>query len=68
MAQGCNVEESITGSSYFLEKKGRSYDVVLFEIDYLANCYVCVPFRTEMKHNNDYKFIFLIGTKSSNQD
>ena len=84
-------EESIAGSSYFLEKRrivkmhdyeikklsqqfykdyphdqyqeiltkeGRSYDVVLFEIDYLADCYVCVPFRTEMKHNNGYKFKF----------
>lgn len=41
-----------------LTKEGRSYDVVLFEIDYLADCYVCVPFRTEMKHNNGYKFKF----------
>lgn len=41
-----------------LTKERRSYDVVLFEIDYLADCYVCVPFRTEMKYNNDYKFKF----------
>ncbi|MFQ6793740.1 MAG: type III toxin-antitoxin system TenpIN family toxin [Thomasclavelia sp.] len=41
-----------------LTKKGRSYDVVLFEIDYLTDRYVCVPFRTEMKHNNGYKFKF----------
>ena len=91
MAQGCNIEESVIGSSYFFRKRriskvhdyeikklseqfykdyphdqyqeilikeGRSYDVVLFEIDYLADCYVCVPFRTEMKHNNGYKFKF----------
>lgn len=41
-----------------LTKESRSYDVVLFEIDYLEDCYVCVPFRTEMKHNNGYKFKF----------
>lgn len=84
MAQGCKIEESKTGSSYFfkkriskvndyeikklseqfyidyphdqyqeiLTKEERSYDVVLFDIDYLADYYVCVPFRTEMKHNN----------------
>lgn len=36
----------------------RSYDVVLYENDYLADYYVCVPFRTEMKHNHGYKFKF----------
>ena len=41
-----------------LTKNNRSYDVTLFEIDYLYDCYVCVPFRSEMKHNNGYKFKF----------
>lgn len=41
-----------------LTKKERSYDVVLFEIEFLPKCYICVPFRTEMKHNNGYKFKF----------
>ena len=98
MAQGCKIEESITDSFYFLEKRGiskmhdykyeikklskqfykdypyaqypeilgkdrRSYDVVLFEIDYLKGCYVCVPFRTEMKHNNGYRFKFSTRSK-----
>ena len=47
-----------------LTKEGRSYDVVLFEIDYLSNCYICVPFRTEMKHNNGYKFKFSDRSKN----
>ena len=47
-----------------LRKNGRSNDVVLFEIDYLADYYVCVPFRTEMKHNNGYKFKFSARSKN----
>ena len=41
-----------------LIKEERNYDVVLFETDYLADCYIYVPFRTEMKHNNGYMFKF----------
>lgn len=35
----------------------------MFEIDYLAGYYICVPFRTEMKHNNGYKFKFSVRSK-----
>ncbi|MCD7950594.1 MAG: hypothetical protein LUG12_10110 [Erysipelotrichaceae bacterium] len=37
-------------------KVNRNYNIVLFELDYLNNCYVCVPFRSEMLHSNCYKF------------
>ena len=46
-----------------LIKEKRSYDVVLFEIDFLENYYICVPFRTEMKHNNGYRFKFSSRSK-----
>lgn len=37
-----------------LRKKGRPYDVIVFESkdDY----YVCVPFRTRLKHNRGFHF------------
>ena len=37
-----------------LRKKGRPYDVILFEtnLDY----YVCVPFRTYLNHNQGFHF------------
>ncbi len=39
-----------------LTKINRNYNIVIFEINYLNSCYVCVPFRSEMHHNNGYKF------------
>ena len=51
-----------------LRKDGRSYDVVLFEIDYLADYYVCVPFRTEMKHIMGISLNFSPEVKNINLD
>lgn len=44
--------------SEILIKLDRSYNISLFNIDYLKEYYICVPFRTKMKHNNGYKFKF----------
>ena len=41
-----------------LNKSERSYDIILFELDLLKDCFVGIPFRTEMKHNNGYHFKF----------
>ena len=35
-------------------KKGRPYNFILFEIRY--NCFVAAPFRTNIKHENSFKF------------
>ena len=39
-----------------MQKTERSYDVVIFELEILKDCYICVPFRSEMKHKNGYSF------------
>ena len=39
-------------------KRQRSYDIVIFKVSFLKDCYVAVPFRSEMNHNNGYKFRF----------
>lgn len=42
-----------------LLKKGlRSYDVVVYTLKILQNYYICIPFRSEMKHKNGYRFKF----------
>ena len=51
-----------------LTKEERSYDVVLFKIDYLADCYVCVPFSIEKNIIMDISLNFLIEVKSTYQD
>lgn len=37
-----------------LEKIGRSYNCVLFQSHY--GYFVCVPYRSEIRHNNAFKF------------
>ncbi|MCD7894215.1 MAG: hypothetical protein LUG60_11055 [Erysipelotrichaceae bacterium] len=39
-----------------LTKINRNYNIVIFELDCLSECYVCIPFRSEMHHNNGYRF------------
>lgn len=34
----------------------RRYDLVIFELEILKDCYVAVPFRSEMNHTNGYRF------------
>lgn len=50
--------------SELLMKIGRSYDVVIFELDVLKDCFIAVPFRTEMNHKNGYHFKFSHRSKS----
>ncbi len=39
-----------------LTKISRNYNIVVFEITSLKNYYICIPFRSEMKHKNGYTF------------
>lgn len=39
-------------------KLDRSYDVIVFELEVLNDCFVAVPFRTEMRHKIGYRFRF----------
>ena len=41
-----------------LTKVERSYDVIVFELEILKNCFIAVPFRTKMRHKNGYHFRF----------
>lgn len=46
-----------------LKKKKRPYNCVLFEAHY--DYFVCVPFRTNINHNNAYKFSKSKRTKTN---
>ena len=41
-----------------LSKNTRHYYVAVIKLNYLKGKYICIPFRSEMNHNNGYKFRF----------
>lgn len=49
-----------------LSKDNRSYDVAIFELEFLKDIFVCLPFRSNIQHNNGYRFKFSARSKKSN--
>lgn len=41
-----------------LQNENRSYDIILIESAIFPDCFIGIPFRTEMRHNNGYHFRF----------
>ncbi|MCD7809631.1 MAG: hypothetical protein LUH02_09825 [Erysipelotrichaceae bacterium] len=39
-----------------LTNVNRNYNIVLFALSSIKACYIGVPFRSKMHHNNGYKF------------
>lgn len=58
------IDYPISQYPEILYKNIRSYDVVVLELDFLKGKYVCVPFRSEMRHNNGYKFKYSKRSKA----